>query len=166
MGLERTYRYYQRRVTRLPGTAYSIAAGFAAGAAVSFTPLVGFHFLLGALVAFLIRGNLIASAFGTLVGNPWTFPFIWVAIYKLGTSIMPGPAEPMPVREFDWAFLMANFSEVLVPMLLGGLILSLVVWPIVYFPMYRLVARLKAAQAARRMRKLRAAQTAGAGEAA
>ena len=33
------------------------------------------------LVAFVIRGNLIASMIGTAVGNPFTFPFIWLTIY-------------------------------------------------------------------------------------
>jgi len=162
MTFERTWKYFKRRIARLPGTPYSIAAGFAAGAAVSFTPLIGFHFLLGAAVAYLIRGNLIASAFGTLVGNPWTFPFIWVAIYELGTSIMPGMAEPVPWREMDWNFLMAHIPDVLVPMLFGGLILSVIVWPLVYFPMYRLIAKLKAGRAARRIRKAQAAREAAA----
>ena len=53
---------------------------------------------------------------------------------------------------------MAHIPDVLVPMLLGGVILSIVVWPLVYFPMYRLIARLKAARAARRIRKAQAAR--------
>ena len=51
MSLRRIGSYYKRRVARLPGTPHSIAAGFASGAAVSFTPFMGFHFVLGALLA-------------------------------------------------------------------------------------------------------------------
>jgi hypothetical protein len=35
------------------------------------------HFVLSALLAYIARANIIASAIGTVVGNPWTFPFIW-----------------------------------------------------------------------------------------
>ena len=28
------------------------------------------------------------SAIGTAVGNPWTFPFIWAAIYRTGAFIL------------------------------------------------------------------------------
>ena len=69
------------RLKRLQGTPYSIATGFACGVAISFTPFIGFHMILAALTAWLIRGNIIASAIGTIVGNPWTFPFIWLAVF-------------------------------------------------------------------------------------
>ena len=51
---------------------------------VSFSPFIGFHFLLAILFAYLLRGNLIAALIGTFVGNPFTFPFIWIFIYKVG----------------------------------------------------------------------------------
>ena len=72
-----------------------VAAGFACGAAVSFTPFVGLHILLGMLLAWLLRGHMIAAIAGTVVGNPWTFPFIWLATYKVG-QIMLGSAEAAP----------------------------------------------------------------------
>lgn len=88
MGWRRAVAYYWRRLQRIPGTPESIAAGFACGAAVSMLPFVGFHFLLAALCAWLVRGSILASAFGTIVGNPWTFPFIWIGTYELGETLM------------------------------------------------------------------------------
>jgi len=88
MGWRRLGKYYSFRVKRLPGTPYSIACGFACGAAVSFTPFIGFHFILGALIAWAMRGNILASAIGTAVGNPWTFAFIWPGIFWLGRTIL------------------------------------------------------------------------------
>lgn len=76
------------RLKRLQGTPYSIAAGFACGIAISFTPLIGFHMILAALTAWLIRGNIIASAIGTIIGNPWTFPFIWAAVLYTGHFLL------------------------------------------------------------------------------
>ena len=57
IGWRRAGTYVWHRLTRLSGTPHSIAAGFACGTAISFTPFVGFHLLGGALLAFLVRGN-------------------------------------------------------------------------------------------------------------
>ncbi|MCK5621488.1 MAG: DUF2062 domain-containing protein, partial [Alphaproteobacteria bacterium] len=84
IGFRRSMTYVWHRVGRLHGTPHSIAGGFAAGAAVSFTPFVGSHFVLAVLISWLTRGNIVAGLLGTAIGNPWTFPFIWLWIYELG----------------------------------------------------------------------------------
>ncbi|MEL7229045.1 MAG: DUF2062 domain-containing protein, partial [Pseudomonadota bacterium] len=84
----RSGQYVTKRILRLTATPYAVSAGVAAGAFTSFTPFMGFHFFLAALLAWLIRGNLIASALGTFVGNPLTFPLIWAATYKVGHFVL------------------------------------------------------------------------------
>ena len=54
-GWTRMALYIQHRLGRLPGTPYRIAAGFACGAAISFTPFLGLHFVLAALGALALR---------------------------------------------------------------------------------------------------------------
>jgi uncharacterized protein (DUF2062 family) len=61
---------------RLPDSPHRIALGFACGALASFTPFFGLHFVIAAGFAWLVRGNIIAALFGTVVGNPLTFPLI------------------------------------------------------------------------------------------
>jgi uncharacterized protein (DUF2062 family) len=63
-------------VQRLPDTPHKIALGFACGAFASFTPLFTLHFIAALALAWALRANYIASALGTAVGNPLTFPFI------------------------------------------------------------------------------------------
>ena len=87
-GWQRAGQYLWHRLQRLPGTPYSIAAGCATGSALSFTPLVGVHFFLAAALAWLIRGNVIAAMFGTVIGNPWTLPVIWLSTYEIGHLII------------------------------------------------------------------------------
>jgi len=87
-GWKRSARYISKRVMRLSGSPHAIAAGFAAGVFASFTPFIGFHFILSFVVAFLIGGNMLAAAFGTAVGNPLTFPAIWVSSYKIGNFVL------------------------------------------------------------------------------
>ena len=93
IGLRRAWRYLMHRMLRIDDTSYGIAAGLACGVAVSFTPFVGFHFVLAALLAWMIRANIIASALGTLVGNPWTLPFFYVFTYEVGKRILGAEHE-------------------------------------------------------------------------
>lgn len=86
-GFSRSWRYVVARLSRLKTSPHAVAAGFASGAAVSFTPLLGLHFVLAFLLAFVTRGSFIAAVAGTVVGNPLTFPFIFAATYWLGTLI-------------------------------------------------------------------------------
>jgi uncharacterized protein len=83
----RSGKYFVKRILRLSGSPYVIAAGVAAGVFTSFTPFLGFHFIISWAIAFLIGGNLLAAAIGTAVGNPITFPFIWGATYSVGSLI-------------------------------------------------------------------------------
>jgi uncharacterized protein (DUF2062 family) len=83
-GFGRVWRYLTLRLVRLKASPHKVALGFAAGAAVSFTPFLGLHFILAVALAFLTRGSLIAALLGTVVGNPLTFPIIFTASYWIG----------------------------------------------------------------------------------
>ncbi len=55
---------------------------------ISFTPLFGFHILIAMLMAKLMRGNIVAAVLGTLIGNPFTFPFIAVLAMGIGKRVV------------------------------------------------------------------------------
>lgn len=95
-GWKRTLQYGWRRVWRLSGTPHAIALGVAAGAFSSCTPFFGFHILIAMLIAWVIRGNLIASALGTFIGNPITFPVIWLLVFEVGRYMVGAPAGSDP----------------------------------------------------------------------
>lgn len=125
----RSFAYYKFRVLRLGASPHAIAAGLAAGIFASFTPLIGFHFILGFLVAWLLAGNLVAAAIGTAVGNPLTFPVIWVSSFQLGRLVLGGEApvtHPLDLKLSPDLFL-TSFEALwptFVPMLVGGTILG------------------------------------------
>ena len=137
----------------MPGTPYAIAAGFAFGAAVSVTPFMGFHIALGALCAYLARASVLASVIGTVVGNPWTFPFIWVGIFKLGNILLGASAEELQTTRLTFSYLLANPWDVFLPMSVGGIVLSVPVWLAFYFPMRKAVATYQHRRFLRRQRK-------------
>ena len=87
-GFKRAFAYLARRVARLKASPHAIAAGFAAGAAASCFPLIGLHFVLSFALAWIARGSMIAAAFGTAVGNPLTFPFLFAGAYKVGGTLL------------------------------------------------------------------------------
>ena len=156
MGWRRTITYMINRIARLPGTPYSIAGGFACGVAMSFTPFVGLHFILGGILAWFIRANIIASALGTAVGNPWTFPFIWVWLYEVGHWMGFG-ADVDKVHEFDFSHVFATIlkasldgdidqllaagAPVFLPMFVASIPTSIIVWFACYLPLKSVLTR-------------------------
>ncbi len=167
-GWERSAKYVFHRVARLPGTPHAIAGGFACGAAISFTPFVGLHIVLAALLAWSIRANIISSAIGTVVGNPWTFPFIWVWVYELGNWMGAGAggdgAEDLDfiglfgnmleaVLRLDAGYLFETAWPVFLPMLAGGIPTAFVMWLAVYVPLKPVVESYQRRRRARRDRR-------------
>ena len=145
-GFRRLFSYLFQRIIRLPGSPASIASGFAAGVAASFTPFLGLHFILAAALAMLFRGNVLASAIGTFFGNPWTFILIWLADYEVGLGIIrslnyDADLHVLSIEELgeimgnalkfmsfsgaiSWAEMSRDLEQVFMPLLIGGTVLG------------------------------------------
>ncbi|OKL43673.1 DUF2062 domain-containing protein [Pseudovibrio exalbescens] len=126
----RSTKYFSKRVLRLSASPHVVALGFAAGAFASFTPCLGFHFVIAAAISFAIGGNIIASAIGTAVGNPLTFPFIWASTYKLGTWILYGTPTHTPhpkgmLAHGFWEQSLEALWPLIKPMLVGSIPLGI-----------------------------------------
>ena len=154
-GWRRSGAYVAHRLRRLPGTPYRIAAGFASGAAVSFTPFIGLHFVLAALLALVVRGNVIAAAIGTVVGNPWTFPFIWLWTYSLGRWILGAEGLTALPENLSFQHIFENPLEVLLPMVVGGIPTAILAWFVFFWPIQRTVAGYQRARRRRLRKRLR-----------
>ncbi len=91
-GWGRAAQYVKHRVRRLPDTPEKIARGIWAGVFTTFTPLYGLHFLVAALIAKVMRGNILASLMATFFGNPLTYlPIAYTSLttghFLLGTQL-------------------------------------------------------------------------------
>ncbi len=142
----RSVNYVLHRVNRLSGSSHTIALGCAVGIFVSFTPIMGFHFLAAFLLAYIVGGNLLASALGTFFGNPITFPFIWASAYKFGHWILGNDVGAFSVDQliatFSDGFFSAfenAFGMYIKPMTIGGAPLGLVAGFFGYFIIKQLV---------------------------
>lgn len=69
-GWLRAARYVGYRLTRLPDPAHRISRGIAIGIFITFTPLFGVHIVTAAILALLLRANVLAAVLATFFGNP------------------------------------------------------------------------------------------------
>lgn len=172
MGPKRYAKYLARRTQRLSASPHAVAAGVASGAAVSIFPFVGFHFILGFVLAFFTRGSMLAAAIGTALGNPITFPFIFAATYNLGRLILPGEqkdAEAL-LKGTEMSDLMGNMFvdglagiwPVMQAMIVGAIPLSILTYLGLYTLVRVVVTRTRARRSARLAARRAAARVAAA----
>lgn len=159
-GWKRTIEYMAHRLKRLPDTPHRIALGFACGVFVCFTPFFGLHIFLAIFLAYIIRGNILATLCGTFFGNPLTFPIIATVSYRFGLWIF-GDHYPEPVlhriqsgvsNSFEtiwlhvksifgykidnldgWGGLVDFFDEIMWPYFIGGLLPGILTAISIYF---------------------------------
>ena len=128
--LLRIIKLQKYKITKIKDFPESVAVGVAWGVAVSFTPLLGFHLIICYLGTWLMKGNLIAATVGTIIGNPWTFPFIFYLDYKVGTTIF---LERINYYEFKISFFVEHFEDLFYPTLLGSIPLAVIMWFVTYY---------------------------------
>ncbi|SFE39881.1 DUF2062 domain-containing protein [Roseivivax sediminis] len=156
-GWARAARYVHHRLNRLPDPPERIARGIFAGVFVTFTPFYGLHFFIAMFLAWVLRGNVIASLLGTFFGNPLTYVPIGVismttGYWMLGIETDPAqhgtlghkfmragddlwdnfvalftPAEP------HWDGLQIFYDEVFYPYMVGGVVPGIVAGLICYY---------------------------------
>ena len=160
-GWSRAFRYVKHRLWRLPGSTTSDCARASfAGVFVTFSPFFGLHFFLAAFVAFILRGNIVASLLATFFGNPLTFVFIGAASLQTGHFLL-GSRNAPDAEEIQsslgekfvnagrdlkdnfvamftddtahWTELRIFYDEVFLPYLIGGIIPGLICGLICYY---------------------------------
>jgi len=128
--LLRMIKLQKYKIIKIKDFPESVAIGMAWGVAISFTPLLGLHLIICYLGTWFMKGNLIAATVGTIIGNPWTFPFIFYLDYKLGTTIF---LERIDFYEFKISFFVEHFEDLFYPTLLGSFPIAVIVWFVTFF---------------------------------
>jgi uncharacterized protein (DUF2062 family) len=119
-GWGRVIGYFKHRLRRLPDSPEKIGRGVFAGAFVSFLPIPGFQFIAGGLLAWAMRGNLLAALLTTFLSNPITTPVFAVLSIGLGHWML-GIRQPLNPEMIGHAFagagreLWHNFVSVFTP---------------------------------------------------
>ena len=175
-GWRRAFWYVQARLQRLPDTPEKIGRGVWAGVFTTFTPFFGLHFVVAALVAKAMRGNILASLMATFFGNPLTYLPIAVASLGTGRWMLGRGHDPHEIATLghrfsdagrdlwhntralftperaDWQNLQLFFDDIFLPWMIGGLVPGMITATLVYYAIVPILA----AQQKRRRNKLRA----------
>ena len=156
-GWQRASRYLVKRFQRLPGSPHAIAAGLASGIAVSFTPLLGFHFALAFAIAWTVRGSMLAAAGATLVGNPWTFPALFAVSYRVGCYVLDlTPAAAALLADLSWKTSLDHMWRLFWPTMVGSVPVGAAAWLISYLVLVRVTALIQQRRRQRIARRGRA----------
>ncbi|MGR3434545.1 MAG: DUF2062 domain-containing protein [Shimia sp.] len=150
-GWMRAAEYVKHRVRRLPDPPERIARGIWAGVFAAFTPFYGLHFVVAGLIAWVMRGNLIAAFLSTFFGNPLTYVPIIAISLNTGYFILGiRPKEDFEAgvlrrfaqvtrqlwdnlgaafgpRDAEWGEVVAFWHEIFYPFLIGGIVPGVVV---------------------------------------
>lgn len=177
-GWGRAFHYVRHRVRRLPDSPERIARGIFAGVFAAFTPFYGLHFVVAALVARLMNGNILAALAGTFFGNPLTYIPIGVVSLQFGHFLLgsrfEGEVESSLARLFfgagrdlvdnfialftdadaDWSNLAQFYHDVYLPYLVGGILPGIVAGSVCYYLSLPVVAAYQKRRRARLKRKL------------
>ncbi len=146
-GLSRAWAYLWHRFRRISAAPHSIALGLAIGVFMSFSPLIGFHFILAAVVCAALGASLLAAAVGMMLCNPLTCPLMMIGNYQLGELVLreEGRADfKFDVPDATWAQILTQplhvigelteaLGPVLLPMFIGSTLLGLAVAAPIYF---------------------------------
>ena len=92
-GWKRAFHYVHYRLRRLPDSSQKISRGIWAGLFATFTPFYGLHFLTAAIIARLLKGNILAALLATFFGNPLTYFPIGAISIKTGNFILGNQTE-------------------------------------------------------------------------
>ena len=123
-----------------------VAASFAIGVAIAFSPLIGFHFLLALVVAVLLRLNKLDVILGTLVVNPLTLGPVSAVALSVGRFVLQARQEAvtrMPLGDFlrptAWAQAGPAMKTIGIQWGVGMFTLSVVFGALTYLVLVRVI---------------------------
>ena len=133
-----------------------VAASFAIGVAISFTPLLGLHWLIALALAFILRLNKVDILLGTLAVTPLTLPAVGALAIPIGRFFLQARREAiahLPWKEMFrrsfWAAAGPTMKAIGVQMAVGMFALSLVAGALTYVVLLRLIRGHRARLAAK-----------------
>ncbi len=121
-----------------------IAAGFAVGVFISFTPFLGLHTPLAIAIAFIFRLNKLTCLTGAWVNTPLTVVPALAASYKLGRFLRGKPVNDLTLRGLEWHHIKPYAKS----LLLGSSVIGFVAAVAAYFICYWLVTAFRKKDAA------------------
>ena len=124
-----------------------IAAGWALGVFVGCAVPFGLQLIISIPLALMMRVSKVGATLGTFITNPVSIFFIYPAqTFVVNKMLFGGSLTYAKLAEtaWTWAAVRRLGAEVMVSFFLGGFLLAIVMTPIAYFAVKRIVVRSRA----------------------
>ena len=140
--LKQRIREIWQKLKHLHATPGQIAAGFSIGIFASFLPLNPSPIIVAAVVAWLLKRNVIAAVAGATTAILYTplLPLIWLAEFQLGKLILP-VQHPLTLDQPRlWGVLQQGW-DVYAAMFVGSILIAAPITLLTYWVVKRLAVR-------------------------
>lgn len=132
------------RMVKEPLPPEDVAAGWALGMFVGCAIPFGLQLVVSIPLALMMRVSKIGATLGTFITNPVTIFFIYPAQTFVVNKLLFGGSltyDRLQHVEWTWEAVRRLGAEAMASFFLGGIFLALVMTPITYFTVKRLVVR-------------------------
>jgi len=125
---------FYNRFLSLNGKPEEIARAVTLGVFIGVTPTIPLHTALVMVICLIFRQNITAAMLGaTIISNPLTIPFLYLAAYELGVLVLGLGANPFVLADYDVRSILEIGWHILYPLMVGGLLLACVLAVPTYF---------------------------------
>ena len=142
MSLAARLKSLREKMVRDPLPPESVAAGWALGVFVGFAIPFGLQLIVSVPLAIMMRVSKVGATLGTFVTNPATIFFLYPAQTWVVYNLVFGSRE-MGELPTEWTrqSVMALSGPVIISFFLGGLALAMLLSPVTYHVVKRIVIR-------------------------
>ena len=157
MDVRAYFRRLREKMVHDPLPPEDIAAGWALGVFVGCAVPFGLQLIISIPLAMMMRVSKIGATLGTFITNPVSIFFIYPAQTFVVNRLLFGGSltySKLANTEWTWAAVRRLGAEVMASFFLGGFLLAIVLTPIAYFAVKRMVVRSRAWRAKRKARML------------
>lgn len=157
-GIGEYWRRLKARMVKEQLPPEDIAAGWALGVFVGCAVPFGLQLIISIPLAMMMRVSKVGATLGTLVTNPVSIFFIYPAqTFVVNRLLFGGSLTYSKLAETEWSWVAVRRlgAEVMASFFLGGFLLAIILTPLAYFSVKRIVIRARALRERRALRKKR-----------
>lgn len=136
------------KIVRDDGSPDYIARGWAIGMFIGCVVPMSFQLMISIPLSFVLRGSKIGAALGTFITNPFTVLVLYPAQCWVGNKIIGGGLTWKATEQAALGLIKLDLTgffhlgwDLIASFFIGGFLLALILTPVTYFTVYRLVGR-------------------------
>ena len=140
--LEKSLRTLQQQIVRDPLPVEAVAGGWALGMFIGCAIPFGFQLVISVPLAMMLKLSKIGATVGTLITNPVTIFFIYPAQTWAVNALFFGGSlsfDRLMKNDWTWETVRQLGAEAMLSFFIGGIALALILSPLTYWIVRRIV---------------------------